>query len=92
MTRTLTVENLSLSFGSHPAVGAVVHRRAGETVALVGESGSGKSATALAILRLIEREGGRIAGGRVVLHGTPDLDLTTADARQMRRCAATASR
>jgi peptide/nickel transport system ATP-binding protein/glutathione transport system ATP-binding protein len=79
MTPTLTVENLSLAFGAHPAVkGLSFTVGRGETVALVGESGSGKSATALAILRLIEREGGRIAGGRILLHGAPDTDLTAA--------------
>ena len=88
MTPALTVENLSLSFGTHAAVrdlSFTVGR--GETVALVGESGSGKSATALAILRLIEREGGRIAAGRIVLHGLdrPDLDLTAAAEPALRR-------
>ncbi|MCL7464874.1 ABC transporter ATP-binding protein [Phaeovulum sp. NW3] len=87
MTRPplLRIENLSLAFGSHPAVKDLsfsVER--GETVALVGESGSGKSATALAILRLIEREGGRIAQGRILLHGTPQLDLAALSDRQMR--------
>ncbi len=85
MSPLLTVENLSLSFGSHPAVrGLSFTVGRGETVALVGESGSGKSATALGLLRLIEREGGRIAGGRAILHGPEgDLDLTAADSRTM---------
>ncbi|MBM3525907.1 MAG: ATP-binding cassette domain-containing protein, partial [Alphaproteobacteria bacterium] len=33
-----------------------------ETLAIVGESGSGKSVTALSVMRLIEREGGRVSG------------------------------
>ena len=79
MDPALSVQDLSLSFGAHPAVkGLSFTIGRGETVALVGESGSGKSATALAILRLIEREGGRIMGGRIVLHGAPDIDLTAA--------------
>ena len=88
MTRSplLTLENLSLSFGSHNAVRDLSFDIArGETLALVGESGSGKSATALAILRLIEREGGRIDGGRIVLHGTPALELSTLSDRQMQQ-------
>ena len=86
MSPLLTVDNLSLGFGSHDAVkGLSFSVRRGETVALVGESGSGKSATALAILRLIEREGGRISSGRVRLEGTPPLDLTTLSDRQMQQ-------
>jgi len=86
MTRSplLSVEGLSLAFGSFSAVRDLSFDIArGETVALVGESGSGKSATALAILRLIEREGGRIAGGAVRLHGSPNLDLAALSDRQM---------
>ncbi len=82
MSDLLSVENLYLSFGSHKAVrdlSFTVGR--GETVALVGESGSGKSATALAILRLIEREGGAITGGAIRLGQT---DLMTLDEAKMR--------
>ncbi len=84
MTALLTIDDLHLGFGSHAAVkGLSFHVGRGETVALVGESGSGKSATALAILRLIEREGGSIRGGRITLDGTPPLDLTALSDRQM---------
>jgi ABC-type glutathione transport system ATPase component len=59
---------------------------AGETLALVGESGSGKSVTALAILRLVEHGGGRIAGGRIALTRASGevLDLAQADRATMR--------
>ena len=79
----LTIDNLHLAFGTHVAVkGLSFTVGRGETVALVGESGSGKSATALAILRLIEREGGAITDGRITLDGAPPIDLTTlTDAR-----------
>jgi peptide/nickel transport system ATP-binding protein/glutathione transport system ATP-binding protein len=85
MNALLSVENLALDFGSHRAVNGLsftVGR--GETVALVGESGSGKSATALAIMRLIEREGGRITGGRIVLHDAAPIDLTAASEAEIR--------
>ncbi|MBU2483805.1 MAG: ABC transporter ATP-binding protein, partial [Alphaproteobacteria bacterium] len=69
-TPLLSVDNLSVSFGpaSRPAV--AVHDLsfdlfAGETLAIVGESGSGKSVTALSLMRLVEREGGRLDGGRI---------------------------
>jgi oligopeptide/dipeptide ABC transporter ATP-binding protein len=40
--------------------------RAGEVLALVGESGSGKSASALAIMGLLSRTGGRITSGQIL--------------------------
>ena len=52
----------------------------GETYALVGESGCGKTATAYAILRLVEP--GRITGGRIVFQGR---DLMTLSEKEMRR-------
>ncbi|MFA5581523.1 MAG: ABC transporter ATP-binding protein [Paracoccaceae bacterium] len=88
MTRTtlLTVENLSLAFGSHIAMqGLNLSVSRHETVALVGESGSGKSATALALMRLIEREGGRILSGAIRLAGQPELDIAQLSDRRMRK-------
>ncbi len=72
------VQDLRIAFGSHEAVkGLSFAIGPKETLALVGESGSGKSATALSILRLIEREGGRIAGGSIRLRdGDEVIDLT----------------
>ncbi|HEU5342194.1 ABC transporter ATP-binding protein [Edaphobacter sp.] len=50
----LEVNDLSIRFGSHPAVQNISFRiHPGETLGLVGESGSGKSATSLALLRLL---------------------------------------
>ena len=80
----LSVKNLSVAFGGHTAVCDLsfdIH--AGETLALVGESGSGKSATALSVLRLIEREGGRITGGQIRLGVTDPVDLAALSDREM---------
>ena len=86
MTPLLSVRNLKVAFGATEAVRELSFDvPKGATLALVGESGSGKSATALSILRLIEREGGRIAGGSITLHeeGGP-VDITALDERQLR--------
>lgn len=80
----LSVEDLYLAFGAAEVVRGVsfeVNRN--ETLALVGESGSGKSATALAILRLIEREGGRITRGRIRLGGEEPAEITSLSDRDM---------
>ena len=68
----LEVRNLSVDFGTgDKAVHAVqdvsfdIHR--GETLAVVGESGSGKSVTSLALMRLVEHGGGKIANGSMLL-------------------------
>jgi oligopeptide/dipeptide ABC transporter ATP-binding protein len=53
----------------------------GETLGIVGESGSGKSMTALSILQLIPRHGGRIVGGEIWFDGE---DLLKKSEREMR--------
>ncbi len=86
MSALLAVRDLSIAFGSHTAVDRLSFDVApGETVAIVGESGSGKSATALALMRLIEREGGCIAGGSMQFGETDPIDLAKADEATMRR-------
>ena len=88
----LRVEDLSVAFparrGTLEAVRNVFFDVApGETLAIVGESGSGKSVTALAILRLIEREGGRITSGRVLYRAPGEaqaVDLLGLDEPRMR--------
>jgi len=88
----LSVQGLSVEFGKRSAPYRAVKSldfdiRRGETVALVGESGSGKSVTALSILRLIERAGGRIVDGsaRFLLRDGRDVDLFQLDEPALRR-------
>ncbi|MBN8243103.1 ABC transporter ATP-binding protein [Nitratireductor aquimarinus] len=84
-TPVLSVENLHVAFGNHAAVKDLSFSIAArETVALVGESGSGKSATALSIMRLIEREGGRITSGAIRLMGDEPTDIAALSDNAMR--------
>ncbi len=82
----LEVEGLEVRFpaaaGEVPAVDGVSFAIGrGQTLGLVGESGSGKTMTGYALLRLTPPPG-RIAAGRVRLHGR---DLLTLSERAMRR-------
>ncbi len=88
----LAVEKLSVEFRSRRRIVEAVKELSftidlGETVAIVGESGSGKSVTALAVMRLIEREGGAITAGRIMFarDGAPPVDLRTCPEAELRR-------
>ncbi|NJC23640.1 peptide/nickel transport system ATP-binding protein [Arthrobacter pigmenti] len=81
----LEVDNLVVIFdggaGPTSAVkGVSFSVNPGETVAIVGESGSGKSTTAMAVIRLLARNG-RITGGTVRFDGK---DLTSLPEPQLR--------
>jgi oligopeptide/dipeptide ABC transporter ATP-binding protein len=86
MPPLLQIEDLRVEFpGPAPvrAVDGVSFRlEQGETYALVGESACGKSATATAILRLVEP--GRITGGRLVFEGRDLLQLSEREMRRIR--------
>jgi len=80
----LTVENLSIAYGSDVAVRDVDLALArGETLGLIGESGSGKSTLVLGILRLLPGNG-RAVAGRIAFGDRSLLDLPSADLRRMR--------
>jgi oligopeptide/dipeptide ABC transporter ATP-binding protein len=62
--------------------GVSFHLRQGETLGVVGESGCGKTMTALSLLRLVPKAGGRMVSGKVWLEGENLLEKSE---RQMRR-------
>ncbi|CAH2915716.1 MAG: Oligopeptide transport ATP-binding protein @ Glutathione ABC transporter, ATP-binding protein GsiA [uncultured Paraburkholderia sp.] len=89
--RVLAVDNLSVAFRSGETNFNAVRNLSftverGETLAIVGESGSGKSVTSLALMRLIEQGGGRLAGGSIVFRRRDGgvLDLAKASSGTMR--------
>ncbi|AHC45973.1 dipeptide ABC transporter ATP-binding protein [Achromobacter xylosoxidans] len=89
--RVVQVDDLTVRFvGSERTVEAVrnlsFHVDRGETLAIVGESGSGKSVTSLALMRLVEHGGGRIAQGSMALRRRNGsvIDLVGANQRTMR--------
>ena len=89
--RVLAVDNLSIAFRQGDKAFNAVRNLSftvdrGETLAIVGESGSGKSVTSLALMRLIEHGGGRVAGGSIVFRRRDGsvLDLARASSGTMR--------
>jgi len=76
----LDVRNLNVAFGSLRAVQDLSFSIAsGEILGLVGESGSGKSSIALALLRLIQPE-----SGKILFHGRDLLTLSENEMRAVR--------
>ncbi len=89
--RVVQVRDLTVRFASAERTVEAVrdlsfHVDRGETLAIVGESGSGKSVTSLALMRLVEHGGGRIAQGSMLLRrrGGQVMELAGASQRDMR--------
>ncbi len=87
----LSVRSLSVAFGQGAGAFRAVKDVSfdvlpGRTLAVVGESGSGKSVTSLAIMRLTDYTGGRIAGGEVLFRpqGGEALNLVKASDTRLR--------
>ncbi len=81
----LRVDNLSVAFASPSGPMRVVETlsfdlNAGETLCIAGESGSGKSVTALSLMGLLPKPGGRIVSGTAMFEGR---DLFALPERQM---------
>ena len=89
--RLLDVTDLQVHFTTDSGLvkavdGVSFHVDKGETLAVVGESGSGKSVTSLAIMGLLPRPAGRMAGGKIIFDG---MDLPELNKREMRRIRGT---
>jgi oligopeptide/dipeptide ABC transporter ATP-binding protein len=89
--RLLDVTDLQVHFATDTGLvkavdGVSFHLDKGETLAVVGESGSGKSVTSLAIMGLLPRPAGRMAGGKIIFDG---MDLPELSKREMRRIRGT---
>jgi oligopeptide/dipeptide ABC transporter ATP-binding protein len=64
--------------------GVSFYLRQGETLGIVGESGCGKTMTALSLLRLVPRPGGRIMRGKILLEGENLLEKSDNEMRHIR--------
>jgi peptide/nickel transport system ATP-binding protein len=85
----LSVEGLQIEFTTSRGIVRAVDGvswsvQPGETLALVGESGCGKSVSALAVMRLLPKPAGRIAGGKIMFQGQDLLTLTESEMRERR--------
>ena len=88
----LEVRDLKVEFGGDAGVFTAVSDVSfsiarGETLVIVGESGSGKSVTSLAIMGLIPKPPGRIAGGEILFRARDGKihDLAREGSRDMQR-------
>ncbi len=86
--KVLSVSNLSTYFitkkGEVKAVDDISFElEKGEILCIIGESGSGKTATALSVLRLIEKPG-KIIAGSILFHGADILKLPEKEMRNIR--------
>jgi oligopeptide transport system ATP-binding protein len=85
----LAIEDLHVHFRTDDGLvravnGVSFELAAGQTLGIVGESGSGKSVTNLAILGLIPRPPGVLAGGRALYRGQDLLPMSTRQLSQIR--------
>lgn len=89
--RVLAVNDLGVQFRREGEIIEAVRHLSfevdrGETLAIVGESGSGKSVTSLALMRLVEQNGGELTHGVMQFRrrNGQQLDLAKAKQRTLR--------
>ena len=85
----LKVEGLSVDFATPTGASRVVSDlsfdlRQGETLCIAGESGSGKSVTALSLMGLLPKPGGRIAAGSAIFGGRNIFALPESEMADLR--------
>ena len=81
----LTVSGLGVTIGTlAPLDDVSFEARKGEILGLVGESGSGKSLTAMAVMGLLGRIGGRVSSGSILFDGQELVGLRDSSYRRLR--------
>lgn len=81
----LSVQNISVSIGKlNPLEGVAFDIDKGEILGLVGESGSGKSLTAMCVMGLLPRIGGKITKGSIIFDGREMIGLPEDELRRLR--------
>ena len=89
MTALLTLSDLRVAFATPSGPVTVVDGlgfslEAGRTLCIAGESGSGKSVTALSLMGLLPKPGGRIIGGSALFQGKDLFKLPEAEMQEIR--------
>ncbi|MDD7973244.1 ABC transporter ATP-binding protein [Roseinatronobacter alkalisoli] len=81
----LTVSGLGVTIGTlSPLDDVSFEAHKGEILGLVGESGSGKSLTAMAVMGLLGRIGGRVSSGSILFDGQELVGLRDSSYRRLR--------
>jgi oligopeptide/dipeptide ABC transporter ATP-binding protein len=85
----LEIDNLRTVFDTdrgvvHAVDGVSFSIGHGETLGVVGESGCGKSATALSVMRLLQKPAGRVESGRILMEGKDLLSISEREMRSIR--------
>jgi peptide/nickel transport system ATP-binding protein len=85
----LTLDGLKVAFATPSGSLTVVDGlsftlEAGKTLCIAGESGSGKSVTALSLMGLLPKPGGRILGGSAMFQGKDLFKLSEPEMREIR--------
>jgi peptide/nickel transport system ATP-binding protein len=85
----LKLDGLRVAFATPRGASTVVDGlsftlEAGETLCIAGESGSGKSVTALSLMGLLPKPGGRITAGAALFQGRDLFELSDAEMQEIR--------